>query len=254
MVSFSTRNPDCGSHSPALLDLFIFSGAIMCSKMAFSPLGNSDHVVVSVSIYFPSNAKPDVPLHRIAYDYSRANQDGIRDHLRDLRWGNIFKLDTSAAASEFCEWVQVGTDVYISHGKYRVKPYSSPWFLAAYVAAIVHRNHLLHLYQKDKYSDSKVKFRHASNRCKRALEAAKLAYANKTKESITSQKRGSGDFLRIANSVFNKLNLLYLLYSMAQRCSLLHLINENGFLKTFLRTLILMTRQSLYLFSFLELI
>ena len=110
------------------------------------------------------------------------------------------------------------------------------------------------MYQKDKYSDSKVKFRHASNRCKRALEAAKLAYANKTKESITSQKRGSGDFLRIANSVFNKLNLLYLLYSMAQRCSLLHLINENGFLKTFLRTLFLMTRQSLYLFSFLELI
>ena len=90
--------------------------------MAFPPLGNSDHVVVSVSIYFPSNAKPDVPLHRIAYDYSRANQDGIRDHLRDLRWGNIFKLDTSAAAaSEFCEWVQVGIDVYISHGKYRVK-------------------------------------------------------------------------------------------------------------------------------------
>ena len=73
MVSFSTRNPDCGSHSPALLDLFFFSGAIMCSKMAFPPLGNSDHVVVSVSIYFPSNAKPDVPLHRIAYDYSRAN-------------------------------------------------------------------------------------------------------------------------------------------------------------------------------------
>ena len=52
---------------------FFFSGAMMCSKMAFPPLGNSDHVVVSVSIYFPSNAKPDVPLHRIAYDYSRAN-------------------------------------------------------------------------------------------------------------------------------------------------------------------------------------
>ena len=53
-------------------------------------------------------------------------------------------------------------------------------------------------------SDSKVKFRQASYRCKRVLEAAKLVYANKTKESITSQKLGSLDFWRIANSVLNK--------------------------------------------------
>ena len=36
------------------------------------------------------------------------------------------------------------------------------------------------------------------------LEAAKLAYANKTKESITSKKLGSQDFWQIANSVLNK--------------------------------------------------
>ena len=60
------------------------------------------------------------------------------------------------------------------------------------------------MYQKNKPSDSKVKFRQATNRCKRILEAAKLAYANKTKESVTSQKLGSRDFWRIANSVLNK--------------------------------------------------
>ena len=60
------------------------------------------------------------------------------------------------------------------------------------------------MYQREKSSDSKVKFRQASNRCKRVLEAAKLAYANKTKESITSQKLGPCDFWRIANSILNK--------------------------------------------------
>ena len=50
----------------------------------------------------------------------------------------------------------------------------------------------------------KVKFRQASNHCKRVLEAAILEYANKIKESITSQKRGSCDFWRLANSVLNK--------------------------------------------------
>ena len=59
------------------------------------------------------------------------------------------------------------------------------------------------MYQREK-PDSKVKFRQASNRFKRVLEAAKLACANKTKESITSQKLGSHDFWRIANSVLNK--------------------------------------------------
>ena len=53
IVNFPTRIPDCDSHSPALLDLFLSSDASICSAMAFPPLGNSDHVVVSVSIDFP---------------------------------------------------------------------------------------------------------------------------------------------------------------------------------------------------------
>ena len=187
-----------------LLDLFLSSDASICSTMAFPPLGNSDHVFVSVSIDFPINSKQDTPFHRMAYDYSRADWDGLRDHLRDVPWEDIFRLSASAAASEFCEWVQVGIDVYIPHRKYQVKPHSSPWFSAACAAAIVHRNHFFHLYQQNKTSESKVKFRQASNRWKRVLEAAKLAYATKTKESITSQKLGSRDFWRIANSVLNK--------------------------------------------------
>ena len=33
--------------------------------------------------------------------------------------------------------------------KYQVKPHLSPWFSAACAPAIIHRNHFLHLYQKD---------------------------------------------------------------------------------------------------------
>ena len=180
MVNFPTRIPDFDSHSPALLDLFLSLDASICSTMAFPPLRNSDHVVVSVSIDVPSNSQWDAPFHRIAYDYSRADWNGLCDHLRDVPWEDIFKLSASTAASEFCEWVQVGIDVYIPHCKYQVKPHSSPWFSAACAAAIVHRNHFFRLYQKDKSSDSKVKFRQASNRCRRVLEAAKLAYTTKT--------------------------------------------------------------------------
>ena len=59
MVNFPAWNPDCDSHSPALLNLFISSDTSICSIVSFSPLGNSDHVVVSVSIYFPINSERD---------------------------------------------------------------------------------------------------------------------------------------------------------------------------------------------------
>ena len=78
--------------------------------------------------------------------------------MRDVPWENIFKLSASTA-SEFFEWDEVGIDVCIPYRKYQVKPYSSPWFSAASTAAIVHRNNFFCLYQKDKSSESKVKFR-----------------------------------------------------------------------------------------------
>ena len=100
MVNFPTRIPDCDSHSPALLGLFLCSDTIISSIMAFPPLRNSDHAVVSVSIDFPSNSQRDAPFHRTAYDYIRADWDGLCDHLRDVLWEDIFKLGASATASE----------------------------------------------------------------------------------------------------------------------------------------------------------
>ena len=73
VVNFPSQIPDCDSHNPALLDLFISSDASFCSTMAFLPFGNSDHVVVSVSIEFPSNPHWDALFHHIAYDYSHAD-------------------------------------------------------------------------------------------------------------------------------------------------------------------------------------
>ena len=170
--------------------------------------------------------------------------------MRDVPWEDIFKLSASVAASKFCEWVQVGIDVYIPHGKYQVKLHSSPWFSAACAAAIVHRNRVFRLYQREKSSDSKVKFRQASNRCKMVLEAAKLAYANKTKEPISSQKLGCRDFWRIANSVPNKCkSAIPPLFNGPEVLS-----SASDKAKLFAENFSLMARVSLCLFSPLELI
>ena len=125
MVNFPTWIPDCHFYSPALLDLFVSFDTSICSAMAFPILENSDHAVVSVSIDFPINSKQDPLFHRIAFDYSRADWDGLDDHLRDAPWEDIFKLSASAAASEVCEWFQVGINIYIPLHNHQVKPHSS---------------------------------------------------------------------------------------------------------------------------------
>ena len=102
ILNFPTRIPDSDSYSPALSDLLLSSDGSTCSTMAFPPLGNSDHVVVSVSIDFPSYSQLYASFHCITYDHSRADWDGLRDHLGDVPWEDIFKLSASAAASEFC--------------------------------------------------------------------------------------------------------------------------------------------------------
>ena len=163
--------------SPALLDFFLSSDTSICSTVALPPLGNSDHVAVSVSIDFSTNSKRSISSHSFwlflcwlrwsLWSFERCS------------WEDILKFCASSVASEFWEWFQDGIDVYIPHCKYQVKPHSSPWFLAACATAIVHRNHFFHLYQQNKSSESKVKFTQASNRCKRVLGGAKLAYATK---------------------------------------------------------------------------
>ena len=140
---------------------------------------------------------------------------------------DIFKLFASAAASEFWELVQVLIDVYTPHRKYQVKPHSYPWFSATSAAAIVYRNLFFHLYQQNKSFESKVKFRQASNCWKKVLEPAKLAYANKTKNPSFPRNLALGTFGELPIVFSTKVNLLYLLYSMAWRYCLVDLFPKN---------------------------
>ena len=102
---------------------------------------------------------------------------------------------------------------------------------------------------------SKVKFRQASNRCKkRFLKMPNLHMLIKQNRPSLRGNLALGTFGEFPIAFSTKVILLYLLYSTAQWCCLLHQIKQNCLLKSFLRTLILMTQVSLHLFSLLELI
>ena len=113
MVNFPTRIPDCDSLSPALLDLFISSYFLVFVLQWLSLHLESLIIFVSVSIDFPSYSQQDAPFHRISSWLERSLWSFERGCME-----GIFKLSASSAASEYCECVQVGIDVYIPHWMY----------------------------------------------------------------------------------------------------------------------------------------
>ena len=116
--------------------------------MAFPPLGNSDHVFVSVSNDFPLNSKR-MPIFT-------AQLLTILMLIGMVFMIIFVKVGASAAATEFSELVQAGIDTYILRCRCQVKPHSSPWFTVPCAAVIAHGNYLFHLNQQSKSSASKV--------------------------------------------------------------------------------------------------
>ena len=81
-----TFNP----YSPALLDLFLSSDPSVCTTVALYPLGDSDHIAVSVPIDFPSNSKNP------AFGYSCSDSYNMCNLLRDAPLEDTIKLGASA--------------------------------------------------------------------------------------------------------------------------------------------------------------
>ena len=94
---------------------------------------------------------------------------------------HTFKLCESVADNEFCEWAQVGIDVYIPHYKYQVKSVSPPWFSSDCAYTFARKNCFSHLYQQNEFSASEVKFTEASNRQKGFLKLPKMLMQVKQK-------------------------------------------------------------------------
>ena len=200
MINLPTRIPDCDFHNPALLDLFLLMLVLFYN--GFSSIGKSWSCCCLslhwLSIIFTTGCP--VSSHCL-WLFSRTVFLTIWEMFHRVYLKSVLLL--LLVNFDFGYWLEL---MYISliESIRPNKPNLFPWFSAACAAVTVHRNSFFRLYQKEKSSESKVKFKQASNRCKRFLEAAKLAYANKTKESITFQKLGSRELWRIANRVLNK--------------------------------------------------
>ena len=94
MVTFSIMIPDFDFYSLSLLELLLSYDPNICSTVDFTRLGNSDQVVVSISIDLPSNFATF--LHKLV---TMMAWDGLYDHLRDVPREDNFKLGAAVTAA-----------------------------------------------------------------------------------------------------------------------------------------------------------
>ena len=88
MVNFPMQIPNCGSHSPTLLDLFLSSSdASICSTMLLVVLSLHWEILIMLLSQFPLTFQLIHNRMPRAYDYSCADWEGLCDHLREVPWG-----------------------------------------------------------------------------------------------------------------------------------------------------------------------
>ena len=204
IVDSPTRVPDAEGHFANLLDLFLTSSPELCTASVQSPLGTSDHSVVSVKVKSKCKDSSDIPFHRSVFRYAKADWDNFRSFISDIPLRDVFRKSASKIAKEISEWLTLGIAYFIPSKKYQQRPNSQPWFTPECAAAIAHRNHFFHSYHQNRCSDTKAAFRTARNHCKRILRNAKDSYAQSVKSRVAEQRLGSREFWRITNKVMNR--------------------------------------------------
>ena len=110
IIDFPTRIPDVEHHFQYILDLFLSSTPELFQSFPNTPLGTSDHLVVTVNINLPQKQSTDVPFHRTVYRYNQADWDTFRSYLADAPTKSFFKHHASKAAKLVSDWIAAGSD------------------------------------------------------------------------------------------------------------------------------------------------
>ena len=129
------------------------------------------------------------------------------------------------------EWVQTGIDVYTPYSKSQVNSHSSAWFLATCAAVMIQRfffcNNRIKLLNLKESSEKLVIV------AKGFLKLPNFPMLLKQKSLSLPRNLALETFGKLLIVFSTKVNLLYLCYSKAWRCCLLHLIKQNCLLKLF---------------------
>ena len=194
IIKHPTRVPDRHDQTPNTLDLFFTSNPSLYSYTISSPLGSSDHCLISISSSW-AQLPPLPPSQRLLWHFERAQRADLSSFLLDFPWREycFFSGDSSLAALKVVEVLLSGMEAYIPSSIKTFSP-TNPWFDHSCSRAIQAREEAYRSYKESPSEINHSNFISARNRCKTVIRRAKHSYLRRRCSNLTDSPTNSALF------------------------------------------------------------
>ena len=203
LVQHPTRIPDRLGDTPNILDLFLTSNPSAYSVKLYSPLGTSDHNLISVFCPIAPIRPQDPPGRRCFWHYASARWDDLRSYFSDFPWNEYcFQVrDPSTCAERISEVIVSGMEAYIPH-TFSTPNAKKPWFNHACSRAIKDRNVAHQRYQRLPTPENHTLYISARNHAKSILRLTKDTFIQRKCTNL-SNSTSPKDFWHLAKNISN---------------------------------------------------
>ncbi|MPC48072.1 hypothetical protein E2C01_041837 [Portunus trituberculatus] len=123
-IGATPRIPDSLGDTPNILDLFLTSNPSVYAVTLSSPLGSSNHNLISISCPISPIPPQDPPKRRCLWRYASTSWGNLRRYYADSLWNDYcFRVrDPSLRAERITEVIVSGMEAYIPHSFSQPKP------------------------------------------------------------------------------------------------------------------------------------
>ncbi|XP_063864361.1 uncharacterized protein LOC135102784 isoform X1 [Scylla paramamosain] len=203
LVQHLTHIPDCLRDTPNILHLFLTSNPSAYAVTLSSPLGSSNHNLISVFCPITPIAPQGPPNLRCFWHFASASWGDLRRYFADFPWNDycFCVRDPSLLAERITELIVSGMEAYISRSFSRPKP-SKPWFNTACFHAIHDREVAHKKYLSLPSPESHALYISAQNHAKSVRQLAKNSFINRKCQNL-SRSSSPRDFWHLAKNISN---------------------------------------------------
>ena len=98
------------------------------TAQVLDPLLHNDHCYVGITLRF--SIPKSQSYSRLMWDYSRADYEGLREHIRSIDWNMICEnfTDIDFAANQWSTTVLEAAKTFIPHTMVTIRPRDKPWY------------------------------------------------------------------------------------------------------------------------------
>lgn len=204
LVDCPTRVPTNPMDFRNTLDLYLSSEPDSYVINSNGPLGNSDHVLISVSCPLTAEKLVQPKNRRVVWHYNKAKWDELREFYAEYPWhATCFNIeDVSQCAEAVTEVILLGMELYIPHNT-KKPPSAKPWFNKDCKRACVNKNKAFREWCSNPTDEKRAAYILDRNNCNLTIQAAKQAFNNRVTKKLLDCPSGSRPFWSLAKVISN---------------------------------------------------